>query len=252
MALPTERDRELTARVLELSEKYPAAGYRLITRKLRKEGWSVNRKRVYRIWRKEGLQVPQKRRKKKRLGDGANSIMRRRPEHVGHVWGVDFIHDETEDGRRLRYLSVLDEYSRFNIELTPRRHFTSVMVVNVLGRLFARYGSPDNIRCDNGGEFIADAINTFLEQEEVGTLYIDPGSPWQNGYVERFHGTLRNELLDRELFAGLLEAEILATEYRDEYNNERPHSSLDDRTPEEVFEEGMKERKKRTAHAARR
>jgi transposase InsO family protein len=167
------------------------------------------------------------------------------------VWGIDFIHDETEDGRRLRYLSVLDEYSRFNIELTPRRHFTSVMVIDVLRRLFARHGAPDHIRCDNGGEFIADAIKAFLERQEVGTLYIDPGSPWQNGYVERFHGTLRTELLDRELFAGLLEAEVLATEYRDEYNNERPHSSLNDQTPGDVFAAGMKERKKRTARAVR-
>lgn len=224
----------------------------MITRKLRREGWPVNRKRVYRIWRKEGLQVPQKRHKKKRLGDGSNSITRHRPEYVGHVWGIDFIHDETEDGRRLRYLSVLDEYSRFNIELTPRRHFTSVMVVDTLRRLFARHGAPDHIRCDNGGEFIADAIKEFLKEEKIKALYIDPGSPWQNGYVERFHGTLRTELLDRELFASLLEAEVLATEYRDEYNQDRPHSSLDDRTPSEVFGEGMKKRKKGAAHAARR
>jgi putative transposase len=222
----------------------------MITRKLRKEGWPVNRKRVYRIWRKEGLQVPQKRTKKRRAGDGANSIMRRRPEYVGHVWGIDFIHDETEDGRRLRYLSVLDEYSRFNIELTPRRHFTSEMVIDTLRRLFARYGAPDFIRCDNGGEFIADAIAAFLKQEDVGTLYIDPGSPWQNGYVERFHGTLRCELLDRELFTSLLEAEVLATEYRSEYNNERPHSSLQDRTPAVVFRDGMKARRREAANAA--
>jgi transposase InsO family protein len=222
----------------------------MITRKLRKEGWPVNRKRVYRIWRKEGLQVPQKRTKKRRAGDGTNSIMRRRPEYVGHVWGIDFIHVETEDGRRLRYLSVLDEYSRFNIELTPRRHFTSVMVIDTLRQLFARYGAPDFIRCDNGGEFIADAIVVFLKQEDVGTLYIDPGSPWQNGYVERFHGTLRCELLDRELFTSLLEAEVLATEYRSEYNNERPHSSLQDRTPAVVFWDGMKTRRREAANAA--
>jgi transposase InsO family protein len=141
----------------------------MITRKLRKEGWPVNRKRVYRIWRKEGLQVPQKRTKKRRAGDGTNSIMRRRPEYVGHVWGIDFIHDETEDGRRLRYLSVLDEYSRFNIELTPRRHFTSVMVIDTLRQLFARYGAPDFIRCDNGSEFIADAIVAFRTHLEERT-----------------------------------------------------------------------------------
>jgi transposase InsO family protein len=237
---------------MKLSEKYPAAGYRMIAKKLRREGWPVNRKRVYRIWRKEGLQVPQKRTKKKRLGEGSNSITRRRPEHVGHVWGIDFIHDETEDGRRLRYLSVLDEYSRFDIELIPRRHFSSTKVIDVLRRLFVRHGAPKHIRCDNGGEFIADAIKAYLEEENVETLYIDPGSPWQNGYVERFHGTLRTELLNLELFTSLLEAEVLATEYRSEYNDERPHSSLDDRTPAEVFWEGMKEREREAADVALR
>ena len=126
------------------------------------------------------------------------------------------------------------------------------MVIDALRRLFARYGAPKHIRCDNGGEFIAEAIKAYLEEEHVETLYIDPGSPWQNGYVERFHGTLRTELLDRELFTSLLEAEVLATEYRYEYNNERPHSSLEDRTPADVFWEGMKKRTKRAALVGRR
>ena len=232
--VPRDRDLVLRRRILALSRRYPRYGYRLVTRILRREGWRVNRKRVHRIWRREGLQVPQVQHKKRRLGQSGNGISRRRPEHVGHVWGLDFVYDETEDGRPLRLLTVLDEYSRFNLALEVRRSFRSVDVIAVLEELVQQYGFPEHIRCDNGPEFIAKALQRWLRGRSVEALYIEPGSPWENGFTESFNGTLRNELLDREIFTSLLEAKVLAARYRDEYNCERPHSSLDDQTPAEA------------------
>jgi transposase InsO family protein len=201
----------------------------------------VNRKRVHRIWQREGLQVPVTRRKKRRLGHGEHGVVRKRPEHVGHVWSLDFVYDETEDGRQLRWLSVLEEFSRFNLALEVRRSFRSVDVIAVLERLVEEYGFPKFIRCDNGPEFIAKALRKWLEASGVGALYIEPGSPWENGYVESFNGTLRNELLDREVFSNLLEAQLLGVEYRDTYNHERPHSSLADLTPAEFMAQHPRE-----------
>lgn len=230
-----DRDRDLRRRILELAHKNPRYGYRMVTRLLRREGWRVNRKRVHRIWRREGLQVPVVRRKKRRLGHGENGVARRRPEHVGHVWGLDFVHDETEDGRQLRWLSILEEFSRFNLALEVRRSFRSEEVIAVLEQVVREQGFPQHIRCDNGSEFIAEVLKTWLRERGVEALYIEPGSPWENGYTESFNGTLRNELLDREVFASLLEAKLLGVEYRDTYNHERPHSSLDDMTPAEFM-----------------
>lgn len=234
-AVSRRRDLALRRRILALAGKHPRYGYRMVTRLLRREGWPVNRKRVHRIWRREGLQVPVVVHKKRRLGHGENGVCRRRPEYVGHVWGLDFLHDETEDGRPLRWFVVLEEFSRFNLALEIRRSFRSVDVIAVLAELERKHGLPAFIRCDGGPEFIAKALRKWLQEKGVEVLYIEPGSPWENGYTESFNGTLRNELVDREVFANLIEAKLLAVEYRDTYNHERPHSALGDLTPAEFM-----------------
>jgi putative transposase len=221
----------LVARILALVRKHPRFGYRRIWALLRAEGWRVNRKRVYRLWRREGLKVPTKKRKRRRLGTTANGCHRRRPKFPGDVWCWDFIHDRTADGRPLKWLSVVDEYTRECVVLEVRRGLTAPAVVTVLAEAVRRRGPPRHVRSDNGPEFIAKAIRDWLATAGVGTLYIAPGAPWENGYAEAFHSRLRDELLDAEEFTSLLEARVLADEWRHEYNHERPHSSLGYRTP---------------------
>jgi putative transposase len=221
----------LVARMLALVRKHPRFGYRRIWALLRAEGWRVNRKRVYRLWRQQGLKVPRKRRKKRRLGCSANGCARRRPGSPGDVWCWDFIHDRTADGRPLKWLSVVDEYTRECIVLEVRRGLTAPAVVTVLAEAIRRRGAPRHVRSDNGPEFIAKAIREWLATAGVGTLYTAPGAPWENGYAEAFHSRLRDELLDAEEFTSLLEARVLADQWRTEYNHERPHSSLGYRTP---------------------
>jgi transposase InsO family protein len=208
-----------------------------MTRILRREGWTVNRKKVYRLWVEAGLRVPpRRRRKKRRTGSGENGCVRLRPEYVGHVWSYDFVFDETADGRRLKWLTVLEEFSRFDLALEVDRHFTGKEVIEVLDRLFEEHGPPAFIRSDNGSEFIARAVRKWLAERGVETLYIAPGSPWENGYSESFNGTLRDELLDQEEFGSVLEAKMLAVQWRDDYNHVRPHSSLEGLTPAAFME----------------
>jgi putative transposase len=225
--------RRLLARMLELVRSHPRYGYRRIWALLRQEGWGVNRKRVYRLWRREGLKVPQKQRKRRYLGHSANGCARHRAEHKDHVWAWDFIHDQTHDGRRLKWLSIVDEYTRECLALEVGRGMTSDRVIEVLVELFAVRGVPKHIRSDNGPEFIAAAIRRWLEHATVGTLYIAPGSPWENGYAESFHSRFRDELLDRDEFTSLAEARSLGSKWRLEYNHRRPHSSLGYQTPAE-------------------
>jgi len=225
--------RRLAARILELVREHPRYGYRRIWALLRREGWRVNRKRVYRLWRAEGLKVPRKQRKKRYLGHGANGCARHRAEHKDHVWAWDFIYDHTHDGRPLKWLSILDEFTRECLALEVGRGITADRVIDVLVELFAVRGVPKHIRSDNGPEFIAAAIRQWLELAKVGPLYIEPGSPWENGYAESFHSRLRDELLAREEFSNLAEARALGTAWRLEYNHRRPHSSLGYRTPAE-------------------
>jgi transposase InsO family protein len=224
-------DGRLVARMLELVRRHPRFGYRRVWALLRAEGWRVNRKRVYRLWRRHGLKVPKKQRKKRRLGSSANACHRRRAESPGHVWCWDFIHDRTADGRPLKWLSVVDEYTRECVALEVRRGLTAAAAVAVLAAAAGRRGAPRHVRSDNGPEFIARAIRGWLATAGVETLYIAPGAPWENGYAEAFHSRLRDELLDAEEFASLLEARVLAQQWQDEYNHERPHSSLGYRTP---------------------
>lgn len=228
-----EEEERLLQRIHELVQLHPRYGYRFIRALLAREGWRVNRKRVYRLWQQEGFQVRQKQRKKRRLGSSAGGIVRRRAEHKNDVWAWDFVFDRTANGRTLKWLSVVDEYTRECVALEVDRQLTSDDVQDVLRDLFAIRGVPRHIRSDNGPEFIALAIRKFLTSAGVATLYIEPGSPWQNGYAESFHSRLRSELLDAEIFENVTAAQSLAASWRSGYNHHRPHSSLGYQTPAE-------------------
>lgn len=210
---------------------YGRYGYRLIAGLLRLEGWHVNRKRVERIWRKEGLKVPQKQPRRRRLWLNDGSCIRLRPEHKDHVWSYDFVFDRTSDGRPLKMLTVIDEYTRESLAIKVERQLKSREVLECLVELFVRRGIPEHIRSDNGVEFTAKAVRKWLKRLGVKTLYIEPGSPWENGYIESFNGSLRYELLNTEIFDTLLEAKVLTERWRREYNQVRPHSSLGYRPP---------------------
>jgi putative transposase len=198
---------------------------------LGEHGWVVNHKRVERIWKREGLKVPKKQPKRRRLWLNDGSCIRLRPEHKDHVWSYDFVMARTSDGRALRILTIIDEYSRECLGMLVQRHITSQDVLERLYWLFLVRGTPEHIRSDNGPEFTARAVREWLGRLQVKTLYIEPASPWENGYIESFNGKLRDELLNREVFDTLLEAQVLIEEWRREYNHVRPHSSLGYRPP---------------------
>jgi transposase InsO family protein len=220
--------------MLELVREHPRFGYRRIWALLRRDGWRVNRKRIYRLWRKEGLRVPKKQRKKRRLGSSANSCVRRPAEHRNHVWAWDFLHDRTSDGRALKWFTLVDEYTRECVALEVARGMTAQAVGVVLAAAVRERGAPVHIRSDNGPEFIAKAIRAWMAGAGLETLYIEPGAPWENGYAESFNSKVRDELLNVEEFGSLLEAQVLAREWRQQYNHVRPHSALGYRTPAEV------------------
>lgn len=194
-------------------------------------GWQVNHKRVERIWRSEGLKVPQKQPRRGRLWLNDGSCVRVRPKYPGHVWSYDFVEDRTHDGRKFRILSIIDEASRECLALPTARRLRSEDVLAALAELFISRGPPAHIRSDNGPEFVAKAVQEWLGQVGVETLYITPGSPWENGYCESFNGSLRDELLNGEIFYTLKEAKILIEAWRRHYNTVRPHSSLGYRPP---------------------
>ena len=221
----------LTARIIELAREYGRYGYRRITALLRREGWHVNAKRVERIWRQEGLKVPKKQPKRGRLWLGDGSCIRRRAEHRNHVWSYDFVADRTHDGRPIRVLTMVDEYTRECLAIDVERRLDSENVLERLTALFTERGTPTYIRSDNGAEFTAKAVREWLARLGVETLFIEPGSPWENGYNESFNGKLRDELLNGEIFYTLMEAKVLIERWRHEYNTFRPHSSLGYRPP---------------------
>jgi putative transposase len=220
-----EEDR-LVACIIDLATKYGRYGYRRITALLRNEGWRVNHKRVERIWRREGLKVPKRQPKRSRLWLNDGSCIRLRPEHKDHVWSYDFVKSRTADGRAFRILTMIDEYTRECLVMLVNRSITSQDVISQLFQLFVLRGIPEHIRSDNGTEFTAREIRKWLARLGVKTLFIEPGSPWENGYIESFNGKLRDELLNREVFTTLIEARVLIEEWRREYNGIRPHSSL--------------------------
>ena len=228
-----ERDgeRALVQRMRELVRRHPGYGYRRVWALLRGEGFRVNRKRVYRLWRREGFKVPRKQREKRRLGCSANGCVRRRAEHVDHVWCYDFVSDQTVDGRTLKFLTIEDEYTRECLAIGVARSITSQDVIQTLRYLFEVRGAPEHIRSDNGPEFIAKALRDWLDMSGVAPLYIEPGAPWENGFNESFNGRFRDELLNGELFTSLKEAQVLTEDYRLAYNHRRPHSALGYQTP---------------------
>jgi transposase InsO family protein len=221
----------LVVRIVELALKYGRYGYRRITALLRREGWRVNFKRVERLWRREGLKVPERQPKRSRLWLNDGSCVRLRPQHQNHVWSYDFVQDRTHDGRPLKILTVIDEHTRECLALHVGRVLRSEHVLDVLADLFVERGAPEYIRSDNGPEFTANAVREWLPRVGTQTLYIEPGSPWENGYNESFNGTLRDELLDGEIFYTLEEARTVIEWYRAEYIHFRPHSSLGYRAP---------------------
>lgn len=221
----------LTEDIIALARQYGRYGYRRVTALLRDAGWHVNRKRVERIWRREGLKVPQKQPKRGRLWLNDGSCIRLRPEYPGHVWSYDFVEGRTHDGRKFRILSIIDEASRECLALPVARRLRSEDVLAALAELFVTRGPPAHIRSDNGPEFIANAVQQWLAKIGVKTLYITPGSPWENGYCESFNGSMRDELLNGEIFYTLAEARILIEAWRRHYNTVRPHSSLGYRPP---------------------
>jgi putative transposase len=228
-----KEEARLVARMLELVRQHPRYGYRRIWALLRREGWRINRKRVHRLWRQQGLRVPRKQRKKRRLGSSANSCVRRPAAHKDHVWAWDFLHDRTSDGRALKWFTLVDEYTRECLALEVGRGLTAPAVSTVLAAVVRERGAPAHVRSDNGPEFIAKAIRAWMSGAGLETLYIAPGAPWENGYAESFNSKVRDELRNAEEFASLLEARVLAKEWKREYNQVRPHSSLGYRTPAE-------------------
>lgn len=218
-------------RTIELACQYGRYGYRRVWKLLKEEGWRVNHKRLERIWREAGLKVPQKQPKRRRLWLNDGSCIRLRAERPNHVWSYDFVADRTSDTRSLRFLTVIDEFTRENLALPVQRKFTADDVQATLAELFIQRGVPEYIRSDNGPEFTAERVKDWLPKVGVKTLFIEPGSPWENGYNESFNGKFRDELLNGELFDTILEARIIAERWRKEYNTKRPHSSLGYRPP---------------------
>lgn len=224
-------DGRLNEAILAVVRKHPRFGYRRVWAVLRADGWRVNRKRVYRAWRRLGLRVPKTARKKRRLGSSGNACHRHRAEGRDHVWAWDFIHDRTADGKALKWLSVVDEHTRECLALEVGRGVAARRVTEVLDRLLAERGVPGHIRSDNGPEFVATAVRRWVAERGVEVLYIAPASPWENGYAESFHGKVRDEFLTAEEFGSVREAAVLGAEWRRAYNHDRPHSSLGYRTP---------------------
>ena len=208
---PIMRDEEklLVSRMVQLATQYGRYGYRRVTALLRAEGWPVNHKRIEWLWRQEGLKVPQKQPKRRRLWLNNGSCVRLRPAYRDQVWSYDFMHARTHDGRAFRLLTIIDEYSRECLAIKVARRFTSEDVLDQLTQLFIQRRLPDYIRADNGSEFTAKTVRKWLDDLGVKTLYIEPGSPWENGYLESFNGKLRDELLDMEIFDILLEVQVL-------------------------------------------
>jgi putative transposase len=238
-------DAALRAELVKISRKRPRWGYRRAHQLLLDDGWQINRKRTQRVWREEGLRVPSKRRKRQRLGDSTVPADRLRAEHPDHVWAFDFEFDQTADGRLLKILNVVDEFTREALAIEVERRIDADKVVDVLDRLVRQRGTyPMFVRCDNGPEMTSNAIRDWCRFSRTGAAFIEPGAPWENAWVESFGGKLRDELLAVELFSCLAEAKVLAEDWRQDYNAYRPHRGLRMMTPDR-FAIGW-----RTAHQA--
>jgi transposase InsO family protein len=221
----------LTANIVSLASEYGRYGYRRITALLTADGWRVNHKRVERIWRREGLKVPARHPKRGRLWLNDGACIRLRPAYGNHVWAYDFVFERTREGRPLKFLTVVDEFTRQCLAIEVARKQSSRDVLRMLAGLMLRHGIPKHIRSDNGPEFVAKVVRQWLSRLGVETLFIEPGSPWENGYIESFNGKLRDELLNGEIFTTLKEAQVLTELWRRDYNQVRPHSSLGYKPP---------------------
>ena len=222
---------EVRSEIIGLACNYGRVGYRMVTDMMRNQGRRINYKRVERIWREEGLKVPQKQTKKSRLWLTDGSCVRLRPTHKNHVWSYDFVEDRTANGRKLRFLNIIDEFSRECLASVPRRSWRNNDVIEVLANLMLLNGTPEYIRSDNGSEFRTKNIREWLSRAGVITAYIEPGSPWENGYCESFNARMCDEFLTGELFGNLYEAEVLTKRWVLYYNTIRPHGSLSGRPP---------------------
>jgi putative transposase len=224
-----QEEKELLERIKELAHQHRRYGYRRITILLQKEGERVNHKRVYRLWRREGLSLKKRKFKRKKVTRIKGEM--KRAEYPNHVWTYDFIDDVTERGNQIRILNVVDEFSRECLAIRVGRSITSQEVIEVLEYLSLKRGMAEYIRSDNGPEFIARAIKEWLERHGVRSIFINPGSPWENSYIESFHGKLRDECLNQEIFSSVEQAGIVLENWREEYNNYRPHSALGGLSP---------------------
>lgn len=240
-AKPNTEEQRLVKQLHQLSRAHPRYGYRRITALLRRDGWAVNRKRVQRLWRREGLKVPVAKPKRRAPGV-ASTLYPRRATRPNEVWSYDFVHDQTADGQLLKWLPVVDEFTRECLALPVERRMNGTYAIGTLARCVAERGAPAYLRSDNGPEFIAGQVQQWLTASGIATLYIPPGCPWENPFSESFNGKLRDEFLEREEFSNLAEAKVLGAEHQRQYNHERPHSSLDYQTPAE-FAAACRQRK---------
>ncbi|KQO70810.1 integrase [Methylobacterium sp. Leaf469] len=231
--VPADED-ALTRAIIALASEYGRYGYRRVTALLQAAGWQVGKDRVQRIWRREGLKVPQKHRPRSRLWLNDGSCVRLRPLHRNHVWSFDFVQTQTHDGRSLRILTLIDEHSRACLALKVARRINSLGVIEALADAMCLHGIPENIRCDNGPEMISKALRKWVAKTGPQIQYIAPGSPWENGYCESFNGKLKDECLRQEIFYSLKEAQTVIGIWQNTYNRVRPHSSLGYRPPAPV------------------
>lgn len=228
---PNPEREKIRARIIELATQYGRYGYKTITSFLQLEGFDVGKDSVHRVWREEGLQVPQKQPKRARLWLTDGSCIRLRPTHKNHVWSYDFVSEQTHDGRKFRILNIIDEYTRECLASFVARRIRSQDVILILADLFIEHGIPEHIRSDNGPEFVARKLMSWFKTLNVKPLFIEKGSPWENGYCESFNGKMRYLLLDGEIFYSLFEAKVVIEAWRRHYNEVRPHSSLGGRPP---------------------
>jgi transposase InsO family protein len=222
---------EVRAEVIDLACSFGRVGYRMVTAMMRNKGRRINHKRVERIWREEGLKLPQKQTKKRRLWLADGSCVRLRPERKNHVWSYDFVEDKTINGKKIRFLNIIDEFEHKCLASIPRRSWRNNDVIEVLAGLMLLNGTPEYLRSDNGPEFTAKKIRKWLQNAGVITTCIEPGSPWENGTCESFNARMRDEFLSGELFGNMIEAEVLTKRWIEYYNTIRPHSSLGGRPP---------------------
>lgn len=226
-----EFDNSVRRRTIEIAKEFGRYGYKRVTEMLKDEGFCVNKKRIELIWRQEGLKVPEKQPKKSRLWLCDGSTLRHRPEYKNHVWSYDFVSDQTYGGRKFKVLNIIDEYSRELLASYTARSIRSQDVIFILADLFLKHGVPKHIRSDNGPEFVAKILMKWFKTLEIQPLFIQPGSPWENGFIESLNGRMRDEFLNGEIFYTLIEAKVLIERWRQHYNTKRPHSSLNYKPP---------------------